>query len=945
MTARPLDRPWLRTFGGLRLESTAEPLSRAANQRHRLALLAVLVATPGNQLSRDRLLALLWPERDAGQARTLLNTAVHAIRKELGPDLIRSVGDTLLLDHTLLDSDLARLQQRAASGRADLAVAEYAGPFLEGFHLSASPEFDEWQAKTQARFHAQVSRLLDDLVAGAGTPEVLLSWTERRARHDPHSARGALGHMRALQQAGDRAAALKFAQHFQQRLAADLDAGPDPTIAALADELRSAQHARPAAPAVPRTPIPPVAAEAALSGTARGAPPRPRPRHWWIGGTLSVAAALAVSIPLLRGASATSSPERTSVAVMPFQVRGDTGLHYLGAGLMDLLSARMNGMGPVTTVDPASVAQLIGSEAYRDTPALAQVRAMATALAADHVVLGSVVVMGDRLDVRAAIYDPQGQREAEVLVTGAPETLPAMVDDLTRRLLAEQLRGTRGPLPSVAALTTESLGALREYLAGEEAFRDGELLLAADLFARAVAIDSAFALGYFRLGQVRNRLPGLHRPWWERPVDQKAVQLASRLPVFERDLVRTAVLPNGEALPILRTLVAARPSSAEAQYRLGVAIDHEAAARGTDNVEAIAALRRAIALDRRTPGATRALAFALARRGEFDEVRRIAADSTTAPSDALLARALLAFGNGSGAEMRSVLRELAVATAPAIEEAAAAVTTLTRRPDRSRPIYELLAEAERPDTVRWIARTRLADLALAEGRWREAGRQVALADAVFGGRHLGKRARMALLPWSPVSAADADSVRSESLRWFARGVSPEGPERSIPGMAYNAGMISASRGDTAGVRQAMRALDGLKGTEYANRLPLLQASLEAEIAWIANQPDRVIELLSNAIDPNANQRYLMARALEATGRLDEALPWYQSYPDLDLNAPSQLGWRAASLLRIADLYAQRGDVNRARSAREEFLRLWGDADAELQPVVDSVRRKLGAVPR
>jgi tetratricopeptide (TPR) repeat protein len=106
----------------------------------------------------------------------------------------------------------------------------------------------------------------------------------------------------------------------------------------------------------------------------------------------------------------------------------------------------------------------------------------------------------------------------------------------------------------------------------------------------------------------------------------------------------------------------------------------------------------------------------------------------------------------------------------------------------------------------------------------------------------------------------------------------------------------------------------------------------------------VIALLTDVIDPNANQRYRLASAYEAVGDVESALQWYQSYPDLDLNAPNQLGWRAASLLRMSALYEQLGDTQSARTRREEFLRLWGDADLDVQPVVDSVRSSLGSAP-
>jgi tetratricopeptide (TPR) repeat protein len=53
--------------------------------------------------------------------------------------------------------------------------------------------------------------------------------------------------------------------------------------------------------------------------------------------------------------------------------------------------------------------------------------------------------------------------------------------------------------------------------------------------------------------------------------------------------------------------------------------------------------------------------------------------------------------------------------------------------------------------------------------------------------------------------------------------------------------------------------------------------------------------------------------------------------------------RAFVLERLARLYEQRGDLAKARTAWAEFIELWRDADAELQPRVESARRRLQAL--
>ncbi len=929
----------LRTFGTLRLESPDGPVAGPISQRHRLALLALLAAAPGRLMSRDRLLGLLWPENDDHSGRTLLNTTVHAIRKELGSETLRSVGDGLYLDPELLPSDLDLLEQHTRAGEAERAVAVCTGPFLDGFHLPDSATFETWLSDTRAEYHRWVHDLLDQLATSVETPDpaVRVAWTERLCRHEPHSALAAVRHMRTLADLGDRPAALEFAHAFQERLRLDLEVGPDAEVEAFRQALLR-EPVTVAPPAIARRRLAWTPPQTALPGGAAPATVRPR-RARWVPATLLGLAAIASWAWWPRPAiPAGSAPSAGRVLVMPFAVRGSTALDYLGPGLMDLLAARLNGMGTLTTVDPAALVEFLARDSRDPRGDLSQARRASAAFGADRVVLGTLIEVGARVEVQAGIYDRLGTRLGEVRVSGAEAELPAMVNALTRQLLAEHLRVSGLSLPALAAQTTDSLAALQAYLAGEQAMREGKMPEAVQHYEAAVRIDPQFALGYYRLGLARDRLPGLHRPWWEREVDQTAARLAARLPVFERELVRTAAMPNGEALPILRRLVAGRPSSAEAWYFLGLALDNESAARGTPNDEAIAAFTEALRLDPGHHQATRAKAFAVARAGNYSRLTELAEQlAVVSAHDALLARAYIAFGQEDDHGMTQTLQELARAPEPLVREAAAAVTTLTRRPDLARPIYRLLLAPHHPPEVRWLVHTRLADLAVAEGRWREAMREIEAADAVLGTRHLGKRARLAFLPFSPIGQAEAEGLRRELLTAFATGRSPEGPGRTIPILAYNAGMISAARGDSAGVREALTALASLQGTEHAVRLPLLTRSLEAEIAWIAGEPQRVIALLGNTVDPNSNQRFLMARALESVGRADEALQWYRSYPDLDLNAPNQLGWRAASLLRIAAIHEGRQEARAAAEARSEFRRLWRNADPELQHLVDANR--------
>src|SRR6185369_12129446 len=97
-------------LGGACLRSGDAPLSGPPAQRHRIALLALIVASWPQPISRDKAMAMLWPEKDVASARRLLNLAVHVLRAALGDEAITSTGDGLLFNPSKANCDLLDLR-------------------------------------------------------------------------------------------------------------------------------------------------------------------------------------------------------------------------------------------------------------------------------------------------------------------------------------------------------------------------------------------------------------------------------------------------------------------------------------------------------------------------------------------------------------------------------------------------------------------------------------------------------------------------------------------------------------------------------------------------------------------------------------------------------------------------------------------------------------------
>ena len=80
------------------------------------ALLALLASSPGESVSRDRLLGLLWPDRDERTARHLLADSLYVLRQTLGDDAIVASGESLRLSPDLVWTDVVEFRTRVGRG-------------------------------------------------------------------------------------------------------------------------------------------------------------------------------------------------------------------------------------------------------------------------------------------------------------------------------------------------------------------------------------------------------------------------------------------------------------------------------------------------------------------------------------------------------------------------------------------------------------------------------------------------------------------------------------------------------------------------------------------------------------------------------------------------------------------------------------------------------------
>src|SRR6187402_3404781 len=240
----------LKLFGTPRIERSEGLITGRATQGRRLALLAFLALTRTRVVTRDKVIALLWPESPSDRARQRLSDDLYIVRSAMGEDVVQALGDDLALNPETIASDVGGFERLLDEGHPEQAVQLYAGPLLDGFHLADSAEFDQWLDAERARLAQRYAAALESLAESSESRAdfaVAVTWWQRLAAHDPGNGRRALRLMRALDAAGDRAGALRHARMHAALLREEFDAEPDPQVSSFAERLRVEPPTRPAA--------------------------------------------------------------------------------------------------------------------------------------------------------------------------------------------------------------------------------------------------------------------------------------------------------------------------------------------------------------------------------------------------------------------------------------------------------------------------------------------------------------------------------------------------------------------------------------------------------------------------------------------------------------------------------------------------------------------------
>ena len=503
-------------FNSVSLSGPSGPLDGRVSQRRPLALLSLLAVSDEGLLSRDKLVAYLWPAADSDGARHRLSVTLHAIRKALGRESVLSIGDDLRLNPEYVAVDVREFEKALEEDDPARAVELYAGPFMDGFHVTDAPEFERWADAERTRLSRRYGTALETLAEREETQghvrRALELW-RMLADHDPYSSRVALRLMRALERAGDRPGALRVARVHGALVREELDLEPDPEVLTLADRLENgevereqrARRSEPKATAPARTVGP--AEEAGTTTTRKSSVPFPARVVALVAGLMALVGGLAV----LDSRGEAASYDTKSVLVDLFTNRTeDRSLDDLGRMATDWITQGLTYTGFVDVVTLGT--PLLARTPDVDSSRLSDRRERLARIAREHgtgtLVWGNVYREGDSLYLQAHLTDARDHRilaslepvmaPAEAPVRGLERlrdrVMTALAARTDPRLEKWQRNASRPPSFEAYERFVDGL----DFITNEYGHRDRDraevLGHAADRFREAAALDSSFTM-------------------------------------------------------------------------------------------------------------------------------------------------------------------------------------------------------------------------------------------------------------------------------------------------------------------------------------------------------------------------------------------------------------------------------------------------------------------
>jgi eukaryotic-like serine/threonine-protein kinase len=638
----------LQTLGRVELRTGSSISSQLVPaQPKRLALLAYLaIESRQTPPTRERLLALFWPEATDAEARAALRQSLHHLRQAIGTNAITSSSDDrLTIDPAHLSCDAVLLTEAAAAADYRRVLSLYQGDFFDAATpRDVAQELEEWFDRTQRSLRrlavTAAARLAGD-AERAGRIDEAIDAATRATELSPDDEESLRARLRLLE-AGDRAAeALTVADQAASQFMARLGVPLAPATQQLITDIRARRIAAGNVPVVAGQSTPPhrerrpeLVHASTPHGVREVARPNAPSRRVLVFGA-ATAALLVVAWTVAKGrttvpqveamSDAASSATAVSVdrlLVADFADDGDgTGAAVAAALRVDITQSPNRRV--LSGVQLAAAARrAVPSGAVTLDDSLLRVIAQREGVRA--LVTGEVHRAGTAWVLTAQLLSPRDGAVLAAVRTDAADSsaiIPA-IEKLSRTLaknLGVALSNSPAPEP-LAQVTSTSLEALRAYSDGARLIDAGERRAGIARLERAVALDSGFATAWRVLGAAWN---SSDEPARARDAMRRAFEHRARLTFRERQLVagtyhRNVTFDRPAAVAAYRNLLEQNPADITALNNLALVYMSIG-----DRSEAVALFRRVIAADSTLVSPRLGLAEQLALAGRHGEATAV----------------------------------------------------------------------------------------------------------------------------------------------------------------------------------------------------------------------------------------------------------------------------------------------------------------------------------
>jgi tetratricopeptide (TPR) repeat protein/tRNA A-37 threonylcarbamoyl transferase component Bud32 len=506
--------------------------------------------------------------------------------------------------------------------------------------------------------------------------------------------------------------------------------------------------------------------------------------------------------------------------------------------------------------------------------------------------------------------------------TNPAELIPA-IEKLSKKLrtrIGESIRGIRAE-PALAEVTTHSLEALKKYAQGSRTADEGDPQRGIALLEEAVKLDTGFAMAYRKLAVVMNN-NGIKLQRAD-SMAQRAYLLRERLPEREKYMA--------EAYYHSSTTIGYDPEKAIAAYRSLLDVDSVNSV-GLNNLALLLLQRRQYAgaesllvragnLPQATPPSLYNVVNAQFNQGKIDQAR------------ASLARARQKAPRWSSADQLE-----------------ATFLASSFQYDSAHRFIDSLRKVKTDPTSRIFVEGLSSTLAQLEGRIGDAERH----DANQIGAERERTGVDASLVVALSSAYYDAWYRENRTRALARAEEAlrKYPMTALPPLQRPYALLSilyafAGRPDKA--RVVLNEMDAAftdptqRRFLESTRVSMLYAIQLAE----GHGPEAATTLRSGPRDQQCEicEYAYAGYAYDRAGMQDSTLMYYQKYLDTPWIGRQfqDAQFLAGVHKRLGELYEARGDRERAVSHYQEFVQLWKNADAELQPKVKAARERIAAL--